>query len=152
MSAHTNKNGDVYDIEITREADGYKRVVNGRTDKFAPSVKVLTLWHEDLFKYTSFLSPMEDKTYKISVDFTGADKFDLIGESVNAFVYRLSGDTNREIWYDTNGNIMKVRLLDHSPYIEYVLRSMGEPAAEAALAPSRLAGPHAPIARLAARR
>lgn len=152
MTAHTNKNGEIYDIEITREPAGYKRVVNGRTDRFAPSVRLLTLWHEDLFKYSSFLSPMEDKTYRISVDFVGAEKVELIDRSIDAFVYRLSGDTNREIWYDANGLIMKVRLLDHSPHIEYVLSSMGEGANEVAVGRPPAPGPGGPVTRLAARR
>jgi Domain of unknown function (DUF6134) len=152
MTAHTDMNGDVYDIKITLEPDGYKRVINGRTDVFAPSVKVLTLWHDDLFKYSSFLSPMEDKTYQISVDYVGAEKLDLIGKSVDAFVYRMSGDTNREIWYDSDGLIMKVRLLDHSPNIEYVLTSMNQAPEEAVLTQHTAAGPQGLVTRLIARK
>ena len=54
-------------------------------------------------------------------EFVDTEKLDLVGQPVNAFVYRMSGDTNREIWFDSAGLIMKVRLLDHSPTIEYVL-------------------------------
>lgn len=162
MTAHTNKNGDVYDIEITREPDGIKRVINGRTDRFDPSVKLLTLWHGDLFKYSNFLSPMEDRTYQVSVDFVGTEKLDLVGQSVDAFVYRMSGDTNREIWFDSDGLIMKVRLLDHDPNIEYVLNSVDEASFKLAMErPERptvaarqgpMAQRQGPVARLAARR
>jgi len=155
LTAHTNKNGDVYDIEITRETDGYKRIINGRTDRFDPSVKPLTLWHEDLFKYTSFFSPMDDRTFEVSVDYVGTEKLDLIGRSVDAFIYRVSGDTNREIWFDPDGLIMKVRLLDHSPNIEYVLSSVDEASSKLAMErPERptVAAHHGPVARLAARR
>jgi hypothetical protein len=124
MTAYTNKNGDVYEIAITRDPEGYTRVVNGRTERFEPTIKLLALWHEDLFKYTSFLSPMEDETYEISVDFVGVDKISLINQSIDAFAYRISGDTNRELWYDSGGHIMKVRLLDYSSTIEYVLKAM----------------------------
>jgi hypothetical protein len=155
MTAHTDKNGDIYDIKITREPDGMKRVINGRTDRFDPSVKLLTLWHEDLFKYSNFVSPMEDRTYQVSVDFVGTEKLDLVGQSVDAFVYRMSGDTNREIWFDSDGLIMKVRLLDHSPNIEYVLNSLDEASTKLAMErPERptVAAHHGPVARLAARR
>ncbi len=152
MTAYTNKNGDVYNIAITREPQGYKRVINGRTDRFEPSMKLLTLWHEDLFRYSTFLSPMEDKTYQISVDFVAADKIDLLDRTVDAFVYRMSGDTNRELWYDAEGHIMKVRLLDHSSTIEYVLDSMNGAAPKFAKARRAEPGPHGPVTRLAARR
>ncbi len=152
MTAHTDKNGDIYDIAITREPQGYKRVINGRTDSFDPSVKVLTLWHDDLFKYTSFLSPMDDKTYKISVDFVGADKVDLIDRSVDALEYRISGDTNRELWYDADGHIMKVSLLDHESRIDYVLTSIDGAPLDPRYLLRTASGPHPPIAKLAARR
>lgn len=92
MTAYTNKNGDVYDIAISREPEGYTRVINGRTDSFDLSVKILALWHKDLFKHTSFLSPMEDKIYEISVDFVGDGKIELLDRSVDARHYRISGD------------------------------------------------------------
>lgn len=152
MTAYTDKNGDVYDIAITREPQGYKRVINGRTDRFAPSVKLLTLWHEDLFRYSSFLSPIEDKTYQISVDFVAADKVDLLDRSVDAFVYRISGDTNRELWYDAEGHVMKVRLLDHSSTIDYVLKSINGAAPKFAKARHAAPGPHEPVNKLVARR
>ena len=31
------------------------------------------------------------------------DKIDLVNRSVDAFAYRMSGDTNRELWYDADG-------------------------------------------------
>jgi hypothetical protein len=152
MTAHTNKNGDVYDIAITRDREGYTRVINGRTDRFDPSIKLLTLWHEDLFKFSSFLSPMDDKTYEISVDFIGADKIDLINQSVDALAYRMSGNTNRELWYDADGHIIKVRLLDHSTAIEYVLNSMSGETRKLAKTSHAAPKPRGPDTKLAARR
>lgn len=152
MTAHTNKNGDVYDIAITRDREGYTRVINGRTDRFDPSIKLLALWHEDLFKFSSFLSPIEDKTYEISVDFIGADKIDLINQSVDAFAYRMSGDTNRELWYDADGHIIKVRLLDHSTAIEYVLNSVSGETGKLAKTSGATPNHRGPDTRLAARR
>ncbi len=152
MTAYTNKNGDVYDIAISRDPEGYTRVINGRMDRFDPSIKLLALWHEDLFKFSSFLSPIEDKTYEISVDFIGADKIDLINQSVDAFAYRMSGDTNRELWYDAEGHIIKVRLLDHSTAIEYVLNSPSGETRKLAKTSRAAPNPRGPDTRLAARR
>ena len=152
MTAYTNKNGDVYEIAITRDPEGYTRVINGRTDRFEASVRLLALWHEDLFKHTSFLSPMDDETYEISVDFIGIDKIDLINRSVDAFAYRMSGDTNRQLWYDADGHIMKVRLLDHSSTIEYVLDAMNGEPPKLADSDQMEPDPNAPVANLAVRR
>lgn len=152
MTAFTNKNGDVYDIAITREPAGYTRVINGRTDSFDRSIKLLALWHEDLFEHTSFLSPMEDRIYEVSVDLVGAAKVELLDRSVDTLHYRISGDTNREIWYDEAGHIMKVRLLDYSSEIEYVLNAIVGAPEKLAETEQTTPEPHGPINRLVARR
>lgn len=152
MTAYTNKNGDIFDIAITREPQGYTRVINGRTDRFEPSMKLLALWHEDLFRHSAFLSPIEDKTYEISVNFVGADKVDLINASVDAFFYRMSGDSNRELWYDAEGHIMKVRLLDHRSDIEYVLNTINGAIPDFTDSRQTTPRPHGPVTRLASRR
>ena len=69
--ARTTKNGESYDIKITRHAEGYKRVVNGREDRLEDPVKILALWHGDLFEHEFFISPLEDKLYWLSVNFVG---------------------------------------------------------------------------------
>ena len=152
MTAFTNKNGDVYEIAITREPQGYRRVVNGRSETFDDSVKVLALWHEDLFKYSSFLSPMEDRTYRITVDYVGSDKLDLLDRTIESFHYRISGDTNRELWFDNVGRILKVRLLDHDTEIEYILNAMSESARKLADEEAMTTEAERAKTRLAARR
>lgn len=126
MVAWTDKNGDLFDISISKGENGYTRVINGRVENFDPSTRILALWHEDLFKYNSFLSPIEDRTYQISVDYVGEQEVELIKGSVDARFYRMTGDTERDIYYDSDGNIIKVRLYDHrGAVIEYVLNANG---------------------------
>ena len=119
--AKTNKNGTNYDIKILREFSGYKRVINGRVDNFGDPVKVLALWHQNLLKHTEFISPMDDKTYSISVEFLGNQMIELGDQSVSSLYYRMTGDSERDLWFDTAGHVLKVRIHDHSPAIEYVL-------------------------------
>ncbi len=127
MVARTDKNGDLYEISITKGENGYTRVINGREETFDPSTKVLALWHQDLFSYNSFLSPMEDLTYEISVDYVGEQEIELMKGKITASHYRMTGDTERDLYYDADGNIMKVGLLDHrGALIEYVLNPSAE--------------------------
>ena len=152
LTAYTDKNGDIFDIAITRDPEGYTRVINGRTDRFDPTTRLLALWHDDLFKFSSFISPMEDRTYRISVDPLGPGKTDLFDRTVDGVAYRISGDTNRELWYDTEGHVMKVRLLDHGSAIEYVLNSITSAVPKLAAGVATSVQPRKPIARAAARR
>ena len=119
--AQTTKNGESYNIKITRQAEGYKRVVNGREDQLEDPVKVLALWHGDLFEHEFFISPLEDKLYRLSVDFVGEERIEIGDQRVQALHYRMTGDSERELWYDEAGHVLKVRLYDYGPAIDYVL-------------------------------
>ncbi len=119
--AQTTKNGEFYDIKITRQATGYKRAVNGREDEFEDPVKVLALWHGDLFVHNFFISPMEDKLYRVSVRFVDEERIEIGDQRVQAFHYRMTGDSERELWYDEAGHVLKVRLYDYVLVIDYVL-------------------------------
>jgi len=119
--AHTVENDKIRDIKITREATGYKREVNGRVDEFQDPVRILALWHEDLFKHDTFVSPMQDKLYPLSVEFIGREWIEIGGQQVHALHYRMTGDSERDLWYDEPGHVLMVRLHDYSLVIDYVL-------------------------------
>ncbi len=119
--ARTTKNGESYDIKITRQAEGYKRVVNGREDWLEDPVKILALWHGDLFEHEFFISPLEDKLYRLSVDFVGEERIEIGDQRFQALHYRMTGDSERELWYDEAGHVLKVRLYDYGSTIDYVL-------------------------------
>jgi len=134
--AQTTKNGESYDIKITRRAEGYKRVVNGREDQIEDPVRVLALWHEDLLEHEFFISPLEDKLYRLSVHFVGEDRIEIGDQRVQALHYRMTGDSERELWYDDAGHILKVRLYDYGSEIDYVL-DRGNARAKLASRPSQ---------------
>lgn len=119
--AHTVKNDKIYDIKITRQATGYKRVVNGREDKFEDPVSILALWHSDLFTHHIFISPLEDKLYRLSVQFVDREQIEIGDQWVQALHYQMTGDSERDLWYDESGHVLKVRLHDYSLVIDYVL-------------------------------
>lgn len=120
-TAHTDKNGDVFDIEITREADGYKRVINGRVDKFDPAVKVLALWHDSLFTAKTFISSYEDDVMSISVDYQGRQEITLGGRRIMAKHYKMTGDSERDLWFDATGHVVKMQFSEMLSQIAYEL-------------------------------
>ena len=119
--AHTEKNGDVFEIEITREDDGYKRVLNGRIDKFDSSVEVLALWHESLFTGSTFISAFEDDVMSLSIVYQGEQEVALSDGIVAAQHYKMTGDSERDLWFDADGHLVKLRFSELLSDIEYVL-------------------------------
>ena len=86
------------------------------------------------------------------MDYVGSDKLDLLDRTIESFHYRISGDTNRELWFDNVGRILKVRLLDHDTEIEYILNAMSESARKLADEEAMATEAERAKTRLAARR
>ena len=120
IDAITKNNGETFDITVRANGDGYIRTVNGRVDKFAKSTEVLALWNKDTLNHHSFFSAMEDKTLQVSFEFAGREKIAIAGKKLDVEHYRMVGDEERELWYDTAGHIAKVELRRHGSEIAYV--------------------------------
>lgn len=144
--AHTDKNGDVFEIEITREPEGYKRVLNGETETFDASVGVLALWHQSLLLGGTFISPMDDKVLSLEMAFQSEEEIDLGAGPIAVKHYKMTGDSERDIWFDAAGQVVKVRFTERLSEIEYRLEEVNGVAAEASGLPgwgAALAASHA---------
>jgi hypothetical protein len=107
-------------ITVRPDGDGYIRTVNGRIDKFDSSMAVLAFWNKDTLRHHAFFSVVEDKTLQASFEFAGKDKITIAGVALAVDHYRMTGDEERELWYDATGHIAKVRLHRLGSEIEYV--------------------------------
>jgi hypothetical protein len=57
---------------------------------------------------------------KASFEFVGREKIALAGKELEVDHYRMEGDEERDLWYDTAGHIAKVRLRRFGSDIAYV--------------------------------
>jgi len=116
----TKDNGKELRITVRPGDHGYIRTVNGRVDKFQDSTAVLALWNKDALKHHSFFSAVEDKTFEAAFEFAGREKIAIAGAELDVDHYRMIGDEERELWYDSAGHIAKVRLHRLGSEIDYV--------------------------------
>jgi Family of unknown function (DUF6134) len=120
IDATTNDNGEKFDITVRANRDGYIRTVNGRVDRFDRSTAVLAFWNMDTLRHNAFFSAVEDKTLDAAFQYVGQEKFTIAGEALDVEHYRMTGDEERELWYDAAGHIAKVELRRHGSEIAYV--------------------------------
>jgi Family of unknown function (DUF6134) len=120
IDSTTNDNGKKLDIAVRPNGHGYIRTVNGRVDKFDDSTEVLAFWNKDTLNHNKFFSAVEDKTLQVSFEFAGREKIAIAGTKLDVDHYRMVGDEERELWYDTAGHIAKVRLRRLGSDIEYL--------------------------------
>jgi hypothetical protein len=120
IDATTNHNGKRLRITVRPDGRGYVRTVNGRVDRFDGSTAVLAFWNKDTLEHHAFFSAVEDKALRASFEFAGREKITIAGTALDVEHYRMVGDEERELWYDTAGQIAKVRLRRLGSEIEYV--------------------------------
>jgi hypothetical protein len=136
IDATTNDNGEELQITVRPDGEGYIRTVNGRVDKFDGSMAVLAFWNKDTLRHHAFFSVVEDKTLEASFEFAGKERIPIAGGALDVDHYRMTGDEERELWYDATGHLAKLRLHRLGSEIEYVRDQLAPRAPE----PSPCAG------------
>jgi Domain of unknown function (DUF6134) len=120
VDATTNDNGEKLDITVRPDGQGYVRTVNGRVDRFDDSKRVLAVWNKDTLKHHDFFSVVEDQTLKVSFQLIGREQLSLHGQVLDVDHYRMVGDEERDLWFDSAGQIVKVEFQRHGADITYV--------------------------------
>ncbi len=120
VDATTNDNGEKLDITVRPDGQGYVRTVNGRVDRFDDSKRILAVWNKDTLKHHDFFSVVEDQTLKVSFQLIGREQLGLHGQMLDVDHYRMSGDEERDLWFDSAGQIVKVEFQRHGADITYV--------------------------------
>jgi len=121
IDATTNDNGDELEITVRPDGNGgYVRTINGRVDRFDGSTGILAFWNKDTFRYDSYFSIMQDKTFEASFQYIGRDEVTVAGEAIEAEHYRMVGDEERDLWFDMNGHVAKARFRRRGSAITYL--------------------------------
>ena len=97
--------------QIKAEAGPKGLAVDGPAGKFiAPAGTMISgYWNVATVKQTRLIDATEGKLLKVA--FTGgkAQTIEVAGRSVPARHYRMTGDLEREFWYDTAGRLLRMR-------------------------------------------
>ena len=82
-----------------------------------------SLWNDAILGQTVLLNMVDGRSMKASVVDVGPETVQAKGKAVPAHHYRLSGDLERELWYDASGMLVKVAFTaDDGSHIEYTLK------------------------------
>ena len=120
IDAQTDNNGEMLEIAVRPDGDGYVRTVNGRTDRFSRTMHVFALWTMDTLKYGSFFSIVEDETLQVSFKLIGRERLEVADQAIAVDRYEMSGSERRELWFDTAGHLVKLAFRRGGSNIEYL--------------------------------
>ena len=119
----TNDDGTRYAIEIKAESGGFVRAVNGRVEALDPNRRPLALWDKNTLNgHTAYFSTAEDKLLNVSFEFGGRERVAWWQGGALVDHYKMTGDEERDLWYDTKGHLVRAKFRRRGSDIEFLLR------------------------------
>jgi hypothetical protein len=136
MQSVSDDNGNERELNVSRDAAG----LHIKGSKFDGLVEGLimptTYWNQATSETSQLFNTQNGKLMSINVEQVGMERIEAGGREIDAMKYAISGDLDKEIWYDENGDWVKSTFSARGQNIEYVLlddRSM--PVDQANLSP-----------------
>jgi len=71
-----------------------------------------SLWNPETVKQSALLNTLDGKIMKIDVKDIGAESVEAGGKNVDAHHFAISGELTRELWFDTDGRLVRMRFPD----------------------------------------
>src|SRR3546814_14437952 len=105
----TNDDGTEYEISIVRKEGHYSRTINGNQEELTGTVAVDSLWSKDRLVAGKLFSAASDKVYRVRSDLMCTETIEAKREPVEAEPYKLTSETERDLWYGTTGEHLKVK-------------------------------------------
>lgn len=123
LAGMTNDDGREYEISIVRREGHYTRTVNGTEEEIAGPVAVDSLWSRHSVSAGKVFSAASDKVYRVRSDTMGTETIETRGGAVEAEHVKLSGELDRDLWYDPAGDLLRLRYeSDAGETFEFVRR------------------------------
>jgi hypothetical protein len=119
----TNDDGEDHKLKISFGGSNLKINGDGKLSVAAYGAMPASLWNPDTVKNTSLINTLDGKIMAITVDDLGQEQVMVKGHKTATQHYRLSGDLERELWFDPKGTLVQVQFKgDDGSDISYELR------------------------------
>jgi hypothetical protein len=109
LQSQTNDDGDKHTLAAIAK-DGHIEVVGDGVRSQADSgIIPASLWNSDLVKQMTLLNTLTGKKMAVSVADLGEDTIQSRGTAIKAHHYQVTGELQRELWYDPSGTLAQVK-------------------------------------------
>jgi len=119
----TNDDGKNHKLKVSFGGTDLKINGDGKKSVAAYGSMPASLWNPDTVKNAHLLNTLDGRMMTVKVDDLGSEPVKVKGREVAAQHYRLSGDLERELWFDAKGSLVQVKFKgDDGSNISYELR------------------------------
>ncbi len=109
ISSVTNDDGTNHVLEVKEDNGRLSVTDNGKTHKAPLGIIPASLWSPETVNRGVLLNTLNGKIMRVKVNNAGEEKVKVKGKDVTASHYVISGDLNRELWFDAEKTLVKVR-------------------------------------------
>jgi hypothetical protein len=122
LRSQTNDDGEKHTLQAAANGGHIEVTGDGTASQASTEIIPASLWNHDLVTQTVLLNTLTGKQMAIKVADLGADPVRVHGSSVPAHHYKVTGELERELWYDESNMLVlvKFKAKDDSE-IRYVL-------------------------------
>lgn len=104
LVAQTDDDGSVHKID----ASATHAVIDGAEKQFPAGILPLSLWSSAILNHDALYSIVDGQIYKVSTKNLGSETLTINNKTIAAQHWRLSGDIDRDLWFDGDGLLLKV--------------------------------------------
>jgi len=109
LRATTDDNGDAYDVAVQGNGAALTLSVNGEETDIQHDAVLTSLWREDMARAGQMIDPADGEVMEVQVSGGDGEEISVRGETIRARHYIMTGGLDRELWYDSEGLLVKVR-------------------------------------------
>jgi hypothetical protein len=121
-------NGEVY--EVNARAENGHTVIDGRRGRILAPATIVSNhpWNHEVIDRTLLFDAQRGRLQEVLVMPAGTETVTVAGRAIEAQKYRITGDLERELWYDDAGNWLRSRLEHKGAKITLTRQSVPRPA------------------------
>jgi hypothetical protein len=119
----TDDNGTKHSVMAVAKPDKLEFEIDGTRSEAAPDLIPASLWSKDFIDRTNLFDSDTGKQLSIKVTDLGVGPLLQQGTTIQAHHYKISGDLDRDLWFDGD-TLVRIKLLgsDHSTIISDLIR------------------------------
>lgn len=121
--SRTNDDGTKHVLEAVAHGSQLQVIGDGKEAAANPDIIPASLWNVGILRGGAILNTLDGSRMKVSVADLGPETINARGASVAARHYKISGELEREVWYDSQNTLVKIHFVaKDGTGIDYVLR------------------------------
>ncbi|MEL0113206.1 MAG: DUF6134 family protein [Rickettsiales bacterium] len=123
LESTTNENGTPVKLQVHRDEDSLMVVGEDGSMHVDREIIPASLWNRLVLDRNKILTTVSGNLKSMQVRYIGEAQLDIRGEKKTTYHFRLTGEFERELWYDRNDVLVRVRFeASDGSTVQYVLK------------------------------